>query len=68
MMVINGDGKRYISDERIIFKNLFSLLVGVAVRTSMDTVQTNAYSAVLSRLSDQAAIHKEFIFNFQVSI
>jgi len=27
---------------------------GVAVRTSMDTTQTNSYSAVLSRLADQA--------------
>lgn len=31
-------------------------LAGVAVRTSMDSVQTNAYSAVLSRLADQASV------------
>ena len=34
---------------------------GIAVRTTMDTTTTNAYSAVLSRLSDAArsAIREE---------
>ncbi len=48
------DTIRRIQDHKGVIGMMIINGDGVAVRTTMDSTQTNAYAAVLARLSDQA--------------
>ena len=43
------------------------ILIGVAVRTTMDATITNQYCAVLTRLNDQVEYLYEIIFRLEIN-